>query len=83
MLYHLNQSAVGFGHFFNLKIASEAFGPKNRKVIMVPQFCSEDKSYWCRFEKKEKSHKGAGLEKSHNGVDFSKYGFGEKSSWCN
>ena len=36
-----------------------------------------------RFEKKEKSHKGAGLEKSHNGVDFSKYGFGEKSSWCN
>ena len=69
MLYHLNQSAVGFGHFFNLKIASEA--------------CSEDKSYWCRFEKKEKSHKGAGLEKSHNGVDFSKYGFGEKSSWCN
>ena len=50
---------------------------------MVPQLCSEDKSYWCRFEKKEKSHKGAGLEKSHNGVDFSEYGFGEKSSWCN
>ena len=31
MLYHLNQSAVGFGHFFTLKIASEALGLKNEK----------------------------------------------------
>ena len=44
---------------------------------MVPQLCSEEKSYWCRFEKKEKSHKGASFlvpEKSHNGVDFSQCG---------
>ena len=74
MLYHLNQSAVGLGHFFTLKIASEALDLKMSKVIMVPQLCSEEKSYWCRFEKKEKSHKGASFlvpEKSHNGVDFS------------
>ena len=48
-----------------------------RKVILVPSdfeiwgfkgfflpFCSGVKSYWCRFEKKEKSQKGASGEKS-------------------
>ena len=40
MIYHLNQSAVGLGHFFTLKIASEALGLKMRKVVMVPQLCS-------------------------------------------
>ena len=55
-----------------------------RKVILVPSdfeiwgfkgfflpFCSGVKSYWCRFEKKEKSHHGAlalVCEKSHNGA---------------
>ena len=28
MLYHLNQSAVGLGHFFTLKIDSEVLGTK-------------------------------------------------------
>ena len=31
MLYHLNQSAVGLGPFFTLKIASEALGLKDEK----------------------------------------------------
>ena len=40
------------------------------RPINLP-FCSEEKSYWCRFEKKEKSHHGASTlvwEKSHNGA---------------
>ena len=40
------------------------------RPINLP-FCSKEKSYWCRFEKKEKSHHGASTlswEKSHNGA---------------
>ena len=77
MLYHLNQSAVGLGHFFTLKIASEALGLKNekshngastlfwRKVILVQIWEKREKSQRCFI---------SGLEKSHNGVDFSKCG---------
>ena len=73
MLYHLNQSAVGLGHFFTLKIASEALGLKNEK-----SHNGASTLFW------EKSHHGADLRKkrkvtkvlhfwsgkSHNGVDF-------------
>ena len=77
MLYHLNQSAVGLGHFFTLKIAFEALGLKNEKshngaltlfwgkVILVQIWEKREKSQRCFI---------SGLEKSHNGVDFSKCG---------
>ena len=51
MLYHLNQSAVGFGHFFTLKIASEALGLKNEKshngAKNTSNFVLGEMSQWC------------------------------------
>ena len=54
------------------------YGSKKKKVSTIMTFrpinlpfCSGEKSYWCRFEKKEKSHHGASTlvwEKSHNGA---------------
>ena len=54
------------------------YGSKKKKVSTIMTFrpinlpfCSEEKSYWCRFDKKEKSHHGASTlvwEKSHNGA---------------
>ena len=54
------------------------YGSKKKKVSTIMTFrpinlpfCSGEKSYWCRFEKKEKSHHGASTlvwERSHNGA---------------
>ena len=77
MLYHLNQSAVGLGQFFTLKIASEALGLKNEKSHNGASTLVWEKShYGADLRKREKSQRCFifGLEKSHNGVDFSKCG---------
>ena len=75
MLYHLNQSSVGLGHFFTLKIASEALGLKNEKSHNGASTLVWEKSHHgADLRKKSQRCLISGLEKSHNGVDFSTCG---------